>query len=218
MHASLLPIFGLPIHTAYMIYASLLLAIFAVVMKGRLRLVPGRVQSVVEIIIEGIAGIAESAMGPGGRRLLPVILTLFMFILVSNFFGLIPGFYPPTANYNTNFGLALVVFLMTHIIGIIKHRHHYIKHFLGPVILIAPLMLIIELIGHAFRPLTLTVRLFGNIYGHELLVGELVNLMPYTWALLAFVTIIGILVNVIQALVFSLLTMSYFGGALEEAH
>ena len=115
-------------------------------------------------------------------------------------------------------GLALVVFFMTHIIGVKEHGLKYFKHFVGPVWWLAPLMIPIEIIGHLARPLSLSLSLFGNMMGHEQIVMVLLILMPIAYPLLAVSTALGILVIFIQAFIFALLSMLYLGGALEEAH
>jgi F-type H+-transporting ATPase subunit a len=214
----ILPTFGLETHTAFMLYVSVALCIFSYVIKGKLELVPGKVQAIVEIIIETFADFAEEVMGEKGKAFVPFILTFFIFILISNALGLVPGFVPPTANLNTTLGLALIVFFTTHIVGVKEHGLGYIKHFTGPMWWLAPIMIPIEVFGHLARPVSLSMRLFGNMFGHELLIGVLLILMPIAYPLLVFVTVLGVVVVVIQAMIFALLTMAYIGGALEEAH
>ena len=218
MHGIILPDFGLPIHTALMLYVSAAIIIFSLVLRGSLRLVPGKAQAIVELILDTFVGLSEEMMGHKGKKFVPFILTFFIFILVSNMFGLVPGLQPPTANLNTTLGLALIVFFTTHIVGIKEHGFGYVKHFLGPIWWLAPLMLFIETFAHIARPFSLAMRLFGNMMAHEMLVVVLLILMPYAFPLLAFATVLGILVVVIQALIFSILAMAYIGGALEEAH
>ncbi len=217
-HAIILPTFGLPTHTALMIYVGAALCIFSWLLKGRLNVVPGKVQSVVELIVEGFLNLAEEVMGRKGRFFIPWVLTFFIFILISNVLGLIPGLAPPTANLNTTLGLALIVFVMTHVVGVKEHGVGYVKHFTGPMWWLAPLMFPIEIFGHIARPVSLSMRLFGNMFGHELLVGVMLVLMPFAYPLLAFATVLGVLAVVIQAFIFALLAMAYMGGALEEAH
>jgi F-type H+-transporting ATPase subunit a len=135
--------------------------------------------------------------------------------------GLIPGFTAATANVNTNAAMAIPVFLMYHYYGLKVHGVHYINHFLGPIRSLAglPLMIMmffIEIIGHFVRPLTLTVRLFGNMTGKHILLIVLGIIAP---AVIPSVILgLGLLVSVVQALVFTLLTTCYFAGAVEEAH
>ena len=220
MHPQIiLPLLGLQAHTAMMFYIILCLGLFSYFVSKRLTLVPkNTVQSVVELLIEGIKNLVEETMGHHGKKYFPFVATLGIYILISNILGLIPGLLPPTANLNTTAGLAIIVFAATHIIGIKEHGLGYVKHFVGPVWWLTPLMIPIEVISHIVRPVSLSLRLFGNIMGHELIVGVLLMLMPLAYPLLAFSTVIGVLVVFIQAFVFSLLSMMYIGGALEGAH
>lgn len=218
MHEIILPTFGLHAHTALMIYIIIALAIFSVLFARRLTLVPGQVQSLIELALSAFMKMVDENMGHKGRKYFPVVMTLAVFIFVSNVLGLIPGFLPPTANLNTTAGLAIVAFFATHIIGFKEHGVKYIKHFIGPVWWMTPLMLPLEIIGHLARPLSLSLRLFGNMMGHEQVVVVLLLLMPVGYPLLALATVMGIIVIFLQTFIFSLLTMLYIAGALEEAH
>lgn len=218
MHHIILPSFGLEAHTALMIYIIIGLTVFAYFLGGKARLIPGKAQSIVELVMEAFLDLADETMGHKGRKYFPFVLTIAVFIFVANCLGFVPGLLPPTANLNTTLGLALVVFFATHIIGIKEHGLKYLKHFVGPVWWLAPLMIPIELIGHIARPLSLSLRLFGNMMGHEQIVGVLLILMPIAYPLLGISTLLGVFVVLIQAFIFSLLSMMYIGGALEEAH
>jgi F-type H+-transporting ATPase subunit a len=155
-------------------------------------------------------------MGEKGKPYFPLIATLAFFIFIANMLGLIPGFMPPTANLNTTAACAVIVFVLTHIIGLKEHGVGYIKHFMGPVWWLAPLIFPIEIVGHLSRPVSLSMRLFGNMTGHELVVMILIFLVPF--AVPVLMSIMGLLVAFIQAFVFALLSMIYLSGALEEAH
>ena len=218
MHDIILPSFGLPLHVIMMIYITVGLAILFIILSGRLKLVPGKLQSIFELVIETFAQMVEETMGPKGRAYLPFILTIAIFIFFANAAGMIPGLYPPTADLNCTVALAILVFILTHIVGFKEHGVKYIKHFTGPVWWLVPLMLPLEIIGHLARPVSLSLRLFGNIMGHEQIIGVLLLLMPFAYPLLAFSTVLGILVVIIQSFVFALLAMMYIGGAIEEAH
>ncbi|MEE9613995.1 MAG: F0F1 ATP synthase subunit A [Thermodesulfobacteriota bacterium] len=218
MHDILLPTFGLPVHTALMLYVMALLCVFSYLLRGSLKLVPGKLQNTVEIVVEGFAGLIDEVMGQKGKFFLPAILTFFVFILISNTLGMIPGLAPPTANLNTTVGLALIVFVATHIVGLKEHGIGYVKHFTGPIWWMVPFMFPIEVFGHLARPLSLSFRLFGNMFGHEQLIVVLLMLMPYAYPMVLFSTILGVLAVILQAFIFSLLAMAYIGGALEEAH
>ena len=177
---------------------------------------PGGVQNVMEVVISGLVNFIEEIMGPEGKRYFPLIASLFLFILVCNFLGLIPGFDSPTANLNTTLALALVAFAATHYIGIRKHGFGYIKHFFGPLWALAPFMFIIEGISHLARVLSLSFRLFGNMIAKHKLLIVLFFLFPYF--LQVPILGLGVLVAFIQAGVFTLLTMLYLAGSIEEAH
>lgn len=217
-HGIILPTFGLAVHTALMIYIMIGLTIFLALMSSKLKLVPGKAQSMLEMTVILFEGFAEESMGEKGKKYLPFILTFAVFIFICNVLGMIPGLLPPTANLNVTLALALIVFVATHIIGFKEHGIKYVKHFVGPFWWLAPLMIPLEIVGHLARPVSLSLRLFGNMMGHEQIVGVLLLLMPMAYPLLAFSTVLGILVIFLQAFIFSLLAMLYIGGALEEAH
>ncbi len=218
MHEILLPSFGLHAHTALMIYVTIGLMIFSVLASRSFSLVPGKLQSVLEMVVGGLEALVDETMGHKGRRYLSFIATFALFIFVSSFLGFMPGFLPPAANFNTALGLAVIVFCMTHIVGFKEHGIKYLKHFIGPVWWLAPLMIPIELVGHIARPVSLSLRLFGNMMGHEQIVGVFLLMMPIAYPLLALTTGLGMIVIYIQSFIFALLTMLYLGGALEEAH
>jgi F-type H+-transporting ATPase subunit a len=177
---------------------------------------PTGVQNLLETVVSGLENFVVDIMGPEGRHYLSLIGSLFLFILVCNLQGLFPGFDSPTANINTTLALALVSFTATHYIGIKRHGIGYIKHFMGPMWGLAPLMLPIELISHFARVMSLTFRLFGNMVAKHKLLLVLALLAPY----IAPVPILGLglLVAFVQAGVFTLLTMLYLSGSIEEAH
>jgi F-type H+-transporting ATPase subunit a len=180
-------------------------------------MVPRKGQNVIEVVIQSLENFMVEITGPEGKTFFPYIATLFFYILISNLIGLIPGFVSPTANVNTTLSMALCTFVLTHAIGIKHHGTKYIKHFLGPMPILAPLMFVIEVIGHLARVMSLTMRLFGNIFGKEKLLGILFGLAGLYLAPLP-VLFLGILVSFIQAVVFMLLSIMYFAGAMEEAH
>ena len=178
--------------------------------------VPGRTQNAIELLVKGIYNMCDDVMGVEGRPYIPLIFGIGLYVAFSNYLGLIPGFLAPTSNLNSTIAPAIVVFLVYNYIGIKKHGSHYIKHFLGPVAWLAPLMLIIELIGHLARPLSLSMRLFGNIFGEDLVIIILFILVPFLVPLPMFM--LGLFTCTLQAYVFMMLTMIYISGALEEAH
>jgi len=173
-----------------------------------------------EIIISALEEFTIDITGEEGRWLFPLLATIFLYIFTCNIIGLIPGFYPPTASLNTTLSCALIVVLFTHVIGIKYHGVKYIKHFLGPVWWMVPLIFPIELIGHLARILSLSFRLMGNMMGHELVAGILFALAGLFFAPFAPlpIMVLGIFVALVQAFVFYLLSVMYFTGALEHAH
>jgi F-type H+-transporting ATPase subunit a len=169
-----------------------------------------------EAIIGGFDDLLIETMGPEGRKFFPLIATLGLYILTSNLLGMIPGFESPTANLNTTVSMAVVVFVMTHVVGIRAHGLKYVKHFMGPVWWLTPIMMPIEIITHLSRPLSLSVRLFGNIMGEDIVLAVVLLLVPLLVPLPVFVLMI--FTSIIQTFVFMLLTMMYIAGAMEEAH
>ena len=170
-----------------------------------------------EIFISGLEEFMVDVIGEEGRWLFPLVATIFLYIFVGNIIGLIPGFFPPTANINTTLSCALVVVIFTHVIGIKYHGATYVKHFLGPVWWMAPLIFPIEIIGHLARILSLSFRLFGNMMGHELVLAILFSLAGLFFAPLPIMAL-GVFVALVQAFVFFLLSVMYFTGAIEHAH
>ncbi len=203
-------------HVTYTWLVMLILISVAFVVSRNIKMVPGTLQNLMESVVGGIENLLVETMGPKGRTYFPLIATFALFILVSNLIGLVPGLYPPTADLNTNAALALTVFAMTHIVGVKEHGIGYLKHFMGPLLALAPLIFIIEVIGHLARPLSLSLRLFGNMYGHEIVLMIFFALVPLFLPIPMM--LMGVLVAFIQAFVFTLLAMIYIAGALEEAH
>ncbi len=193
-----------------------ILIIAAVMVKNKLEMIPKGAQNFWEVVVSTLEDIVVETMGEKGRPYFPLIATLALFILSCNLIGILPWFASSTANLNTTLALALVAFTMTHYVGISKHGTHYVKHFLGPVPWLIPLMLPIELIGHFSRILSLSFRLFGNIMGEDLAVVILTLLVPYIVPLPML--FLMVFTSFIQTLVFIMLTMMYISGSLEEAH
>lgn len=220
---------GVNKHNVHMIHSALvvvLLAVIAIIVHRKLRkteecLVPksrGTLTNLMEVVVEQILGLMEGVIGPSAVKYFPLIAALFIYILVCNLLSVIPGFLPPTDNINTNLACSLTVFVYYNYVGLKEHGLGYLKHFMGPIIWLGPLMLVIELTGHLVRPISLSVRLFGNITGDHLVLGIFSELVP---VLIPVVFIgLGVFVAFIQAFVFSLLSMIYIGLATqhEEAH
>ncbi len=205
------------VHVIYTWFVMILLIVFGAIAAKTVQMVPSKMQNLFEIIVSGMEEFMIEITGEEGRWLFPIIATIFLYIAACNLIGLIPGFYPPTASLNTTLSCALTVVIFTHIIGLKYHGIKYIKHFIGPVWWMVPLILPIELIGHLARILSLSFRLFGNMMGHELVLGILFGLAGLFFAPLPIMAL-GIFVAVVQAFVFFLLSIMYFTGALEHAH
>lgn len=169
-----------------------------------------------ELAVKGLLNFMQTTMGSDAKIFVPLIGTTAVFILLSNLMGLVPGFDSPTANLNTTLACAIVIFVATHYVGIRRHGFKYIKHFLGPVWWLAPFMFLIELIGHLARVLSLSFRLFGNMFGDHMVLGIFLGLVPLVVPV-AFMGL-GVFVSFVQAFVFTLLSILYISGALEEAH
>lgn len=212
----------IPHYASYAFLASIILIATALLIRSSIKLIPTGAQNFMETVIDAILNLCDENIGHHwARHFFPLIATLALFITVCNFMGLIPGFYSPTSNINTNAAMAVPIFLATHAYGIRVHGLGYLKHFVGPIrsIFALPLMIlmfVIEFIGHLVRPVTLTVRLFGNMVAKHYLLVVLGVLAP--WVVPTAILLLGVLVSVIQAFVFTLLATLYLAGAVEEAH
>ncbi|MFC1488250.1 F0F1 ATP synthase subunit A [Thermodesulfobacteriota bacterium] len=204
-------------HVIYSWVVMTLLIVMGAIGAKSVSLIPTKMQNFLEIIISGMEEFMVDITGEEGREYFFIIATVFLYILVCNLIGLVPGFFPPTANLNTTLSCAIVVVFATHVIGIKHHGAKYVKHFMGPMLAMAPLIFIIEIIGHTARLLSLSFRLFGNMVGHEIVLGILFMLAGLFFAPLPIMAL-GIFVSFIQAFVFFLLSIIYFTGSIEHAH
>ena len=204
-------------HVTYTWLLMIVLILLGKMAASRLEMVPRGGQNFFEMVITGIEDFMIDVTGEEGRFAFPLIATLGFFILFSNYMGMIPGFFAPTASINTTLACALIVVVYTHVIGVKFHGMKYVKHFMGPIWWLTPLIMPIELIGHFARVLSLSIRLFGNIFGEELVLAILFFLAGLYLAPLPMM-FLGLFTGFIQAFIFCLLSMMYFAGALEEAH
>jgi F-type H+-transporting ATPase subunit a len=205
-----------PPHVTYSWFLMVVLAILSFLATRNLDIYPNKLQNVMESVLSGIDTFLTDTMGHEGKKFFPLVATLGLYILSCNLLGLLPGFESPTSNINTNASMAITVFLTTHIVGIREHGVKYIKHFMGPIWWLSPIMIIIELITHFVRPLSLSMRLFGNIKGEDIVLAVVLFLVPPLVPLP--VLFLMIFTSFIQTVVFMLLTMMYIAGAMEEAH
>ncbi|HEU5195394.1 MAG TPA: F0F1 ATP synthase subunit A [Methylomirabilota bacterium] len=234
----------IPDHVTFTWVVMILLAGLAFVASRNVALVPRGAQNFLEVVLEQFQQMIDDVLGHEGQRFLPLIATLGLFILTGNLLSLVPGANGPTTNLNTTAACALVVFFAYHYIGVRKQGLlTYLAHFTGPVPLaLKPLMFVIEVISHLARPLSLTLRLFGNMVGGHILLAIIFFLMGLQgligWALsgqpigavvggvggiimiaftVGFLYPLKILVSFLQAFIFVMLTMLYISGAIEEA-
>jgi F-type H+-transporting ATPase subunit a len=187
--------------------------------KGEASVVPAdrfSLKGFFELVTEFIAGLLDMVIGEGGRKYLPMFASFFVFILVNNLVGVIPGMAPATENLNTTLAMGLFVFVTYNIFGLKENGIGYLKHFLGPVIWLAPLMLVIELISHIVRPLSLGLRLANVLKGDHTVVGIFLDLVPIGLPIPFY--LLGMFVAFVQAFVFTLLSMVYVALATAHEH
>jgi F-type H+-transporting ATPase subunit a len=199
------------------ILVAILLLVFFVLVRTRLSVEsPGGLQHIVEGLHGFIQGQSEEIIGHHSEGFTPFLVALFMFILLCNLIGLVPGFESPTATPAVPLGCAVTSFCYYQVQGLRKHGAAYIKQFIGPMLPLAPIMLPIELISHFARMLSLTVRLFANMFA-----GDLVTLVFFSLVPLGIPVVfmgLHIFVSFLQAYIFVLLTTVYLQGAVSEAH
>ena len=214
-HGAIIKIVGIPDHVTMTWLMMAVVLVFAYILGKNLKKFPDRVQYVFESLTSFIVYTLEDAMGSYGRKFFPLIAGLAVFILFGNLMGLIPGLAQPTANLNTTLALAIISFLIYNYEGVKKHGLiNYLKHFAGPIPIMAPLMFPIEVISHLSRILSLSFRLFGNMYGDEMVVMVLMILVPF------FIPVTGEFVvfanSFLQTFIFCILTVVYISSAIEE--
>lgn len=203
-------------------FVVVLLILFAFLVKGRIRdphhaLEPEdgiTVRNVAEAFVEAINSLAESVIGHHYHAYVPLLATFFAFILIANLLGLIPGFSPPTSHFQMTFGLGLVSFFAYHAYGFRAQGGNYLKHFLGPLLLLAPLMLPIEMVSHVFRPVSLGIRLYANMFADHAVIEIFTGLTH--WVVPVVFYVLGAFVCVVQAFVFTMLTAIYISLGLSH--
>jgi len=229
-------------HTFFAIVSGLLLILFAVAARGALAKAPDPVvpasdlgsRNIAELLVQMVVALSDQIIGKAGRKYVPFFGAFFFFILLSNLLGLVPGFVPPTGNLNTTLGLALCSFVGYNVIGVREQGVSYFKHFIGPMttlpgerfltkLAFLPLLLlsggfflILELFSHLFRPVSLSLRLFGNMMGDHEVIGAFIGLTKLVVPVAFYA--MGTLVCVIQAFVFTLLSMIYVALAISHGH
>jgi F-type H+-transporting ATPase subunit a len=221
---SILSAVGLPTHErpwANYITMEILVALFIVILFTIARssfsmTAPGKLQHVLEATYEFLYEQAHDNIHEGYKKYIPIAGTFFLFVLFSNLLGVIPSFESPTMYPYVPAGIALLAFLYYNIQGLRAHGGSYIHQFLGPVWWLWPLMFPIEVVSHAARPISLTIRLFANMFAGEQVTLVFLGLVP----LVVPVAFMGlhVFVSVIQAYVFALLTLIYIGAAVGDEH
>jgi F-type H+-transporting ATPase subunit a len=256
-HPPIFTVPGVPEHVLYTWIAMAILIVVSFAATRDLALVPRGLQNFMEMVLDLFVALLDDVIGHEGRRYLPLIATLGLFILVSNLLGLIPGLVAPTGNLNTTAACALIVFVTYHVIGARKVGFlPYLKHFAGPLlgaelfpnrmvdiafkVVLVPLFFVIEVFSHLARPLSLALRLFGNMAGGHILLAVMFLLtigmvgwtvsgslgalglgIPGSVLLIAFTSWflfpLKLLVALLQAFIFCMLSMLYIAGAIQEA-
>lgn len=219
LHMDHMTIAGQVVETKHVFYTWLAMAILTIVgliVRRNLTLVPGKLQNVLEVAIDGLEDYCVANAGEKIRSVFPFLGVLFLFILVQNLLGLVPTCDAPTANLNTTAAMAIVTFLFYNFVGIKTHGPAYVKHFMGPSPFLAPLMIIIEIVSHLARPLSLTLRLFGNIRGEELAILIFFLMAPIIGTIPIY--FLFLLAKCMQAFIFFMLSMIYLKDALSHAH
>ena len=212
--------YWLPDHVIMAAFVVLIVAAVLIPISRKLSVEkPGNGQQMLELLVSGLEGLIDDVVGHGfGKRFLPFIGGLAVFIFTCNILGLFYFVQPPTANPNTTFALSITAFLYYNIVGIKDNGlFKYMKHFAGPLPLLAPLMVPIEIISHLARILSLALRLFGNIFGEHTATGIFFFLFPLIlpWPMMG----LGIFGALLQAFIFIMLTMAYLNGAVaSEEH
>jgi F-type H+-transporting ATPase subunit a len=205
------------------VLVAVMLCIFAKVATKRLKAIPTGVQNFGEFIVESMVNFTTGIIGPGGEKYVPLVGTVFFFILIGNLVGQIPYLSSPTGNLSTTLALGVIVFIYVQFVGIKANGlGGYIKHFMGPMPALSPLLFPVEVISEIVKPFTLAMRLFGNIFGEDTVIIVLTSLavtmfpkapiLPLQFPIL----VLGLLTAFVQALVFSLLTCIYI--SLQSHH
>jgi len=218
------PLGHIPDYIVHVYFISILLIIFSYLAYRKLKntsknLYPEKkltLTTLFELATEFILDLLRGSLGDKAPKYLPLVGSIFIFIFACNVIGLVPGFQPPTASLNTNFSIAITVFLFYNYMGFKENGFGYIKHFFGPVWWLAPLILVIELIGHFVRPLSLSLRLGGNMTGDHMVLGIFSDLIPLGVPIIFLG--LGLFICFIQAFVFSLLSIIYIALATAHEH
>jgi len=181
---------------------------------------PGKLQILLEDGVSAMTGLLNEWIPGKGAQYLPLIFAIGLFIIVSNYSGMVPGLMAPTSNLNVTAGCALCVWVYYHFQGLkVQGVGSYLKHFAAPPgvpVWMAPIMLPIEIISHLSRVMSLSLRLFGNVFGEELVIAILFMIIP--WLVPLPMMLLGIITGGLQAFIFVLLATIYLAGAVAVEH
>ncbi len=226
-HFTWFDFFGISHHYTYVataIFVTSVIVLFSVI--GRLALGNGEkaiapagrisVKGIFEIVVEFINSLVQMVLGNHSSHFIPLFAAIFFYIFLSNVLGLLPGMTASTSNMNAALSVGLFSFAMYNVLGVRENGVAYFKHFLGPVLWLAPLMLPIELISHFVRPLSLGLRLSGNMTGDHTVLGIFLDLVPIGIPMIFYA--LGTFVCFVQAFVFTLLSMIYVMMATAHDH
>jgi len=199
----------------------LVLSVFSIAVSSRFSVEnPGKLQIVLEDVVGFLTGLLTEYMGPKGVKYLPLVGTVGLFIFTANMIGKVPGMMSPTASINVTLGCALTVWTFYHLMGFREQGvFNYLKHFAvmpGAPLWIAPMILIIEIISHLSRVMSLSLRLFGNIFGEEMVVAIIGSIVPFVAPLPMMV--LGLITGSLQAFIFVMLTIIYLAAAVHTDH
>jgi F-type H+-transporting ATPase subunit a len=205
----------------------ILMIIFAYFAGRNLQRNPGWFQNLVEMMVSGGDNFVRSVVGPDGSTYTPFILTLWLFIFLGSFIGIVPGFVSPTANINTTVALAIIAFLYVNYVSVRKvGLASVVKGFFPPPLWMAPFVGCIEIISHIIRPLTLAVRLFGNIFGEDVVIAVLAGfgLLAMAWTKVVPIPVqfpmmfFSVFTDIVQASIFCMLTTIYIALLTGHGH
>ena len=213
----ILEIAGMQVHLDTLIMTWITMAVLIIAIVGCARnvgIIPSGKQNFLEMLMEPILSQVDAAIGKKGQRIVPIVLTLFLFILCSNWIAIlpVPGITAPTADMNTTLALALLVIFLVHAFGLHDKGLKYFGHFFKPT----PLFFIFHMLDNFTRPITMAVRLFGNILSHEVLMVVLMVLVPFI--LPSAILFLGVFIGLIQAAIFTILAITYMAEGLQDEH
>ncbi len=211
------------LHIANMLFISVFLLVILFPARRALKkvnpLTPSDVfglKAFFESFVSVIVSLSDLVVGKAGRPFVPCFAVLFLFVWLNNLLGLIPGMGSATGNINTTLALGVFSFLVYNVYGFREHGLSYLKQFMGPVLFLAPLMFVIELISHLVRPLSLSLRLYGNMVGDHTVLSIFLDMAPVVVPVIFY--FLGFFVCTMQAFIFTILSMVYISIALSHDH